>query len=319
MTEDKNLKTESKKFLSWKFLLLGVIVSIVLAAVLFLVIFGVGIYRLNWDGPAALKITKVIPYPAVMVNYKTVRFSNFLEDVDMLFLNYQKRKERDLLLPDEKDDYQKDHFKTIAVDKLINDELMSRLAEQYGIEVSQSEVEEEFDNFINLSGFNDQFDQFIEEFYNWDRSQFKEKYIKVQLLKIKLQQAVSDDDLLNSEARQKIEDILKQVKDGEKSFEELAKEYGEDATAPDGGDLGAFTRGMMVKEFEEAAFSLEPGQVSNLVKTIYGYHVIKLEDKFTDTEGVEWVSARHILIRTKDLDSYAEELKDSAKIWRFLK
>ena len=67
--------------------------------------------------------------------------------------------------------------------------------------------------------------------------------------------------------------------DGGASFEELAKSKSIDPGAANGGDLGFFSRGMMVPEFETAAFALQPGQVSEPVQSQFGWHVIKLEEK----------------------------------------
>lgn len=64
-------------------------------------------------------------------------------------------------------------------------------------------------------------------------------------------------------------------------FAELAREFGQDGTAQQGGDLGFFPRGQMMGPFEEAAFALQPGQISDIVETPYGYHVIKVEERQT--------------------------------------
>jgi len=79
--------------------------------------------------------------------------------------------------------------------------------------------------------------------------------------------------------RAEAEKLLAQVREGA-DFAALAREHSQDvASASNGGDLGFFGRGRMVPEFEAVAFSLEPGQVSDLVRTPYGFHIIKVEEK----------------------------------------
>jgi len=77
----------------------------------------------------------------------------------------------------------------------------------------------------------------------------------------------------------KAEDVLKQAKSGA-DFAALAKKYSEDeGSAKNGGDLDYFGKGKMVPEFDQAVFTMMPGQTSDLVKTQFGYHIIKLVDK----------------------------------------
>jgi peptidyl-prolyl cis-trans isomerase D len=73
-------------------------------------------------------------------------------------------------------------------------------------------------------------------------------------------------------------DVLNQIRAGG-NFAELAKKYSEDTSAQQGGEIGWVVRGQTVKEFEDTAFSMKPGATSGLIKTIYGIHILKLEDK----------------------------------------
>ncbi len=79
--------------------------------------------------------------------------------------------------------------------------------------------------------------------------------------------------LVSSEAKAK--EVLDKLAKGE-SFSKLAEQFSQDpGSGKRGGDLGVFGRGMMVKDFERAAFALQKGQVSGIVKTEFGYHIIK--------------------------------------------
>ncbi len=85
------------------------------------------------------------------------------------------------------------------------------------------------------------------------------------------------DEATRQERRAYAESILAEIKNG-KDFAELARHKSDDnASAVKGGELGFFTRGSMVKPFEEAAFSMKPGEISDLVETPFGYHIIKVE------------------------------------------
>jgi parvulin-like peptidyl-prolyl isomerase len=85
--------------------------------------------------------------------------------------------------------------------------------------------------------------------------------------------------LPDAEAKAKIEKILTEAKAKGADFAALARKYSQDTSASSGGDLGWFGQGRMVPEFEKAAFALQPGQISGVVKSPFGYHIIKVEDR----------------------------------------
>jgi peptidyl-prolyl cis-trans isomerase SurA len=108
-------------------------------------------------------------------------------------------------------------------------------------------------------------------------------------------------------ARKQAEELMVRIKAGE-DFAELAREYSEDpGSGSQGGDLGFFSRGTMVPEFEEAAFALKPGEMSDLVQTKYGFHIIR-----TDELAADQVRARHILLLTQLDESDVEAAQKRA-------
>jgi peptidyl-prolyl cis-trans isomerase SurA len=122
------------------------------------------------------------------------------------------------------------------------------------------------------------------------------------LLEIKPSEETSDS------LKKKAGMILKLAKGG-KDFAQLASQYSDDPTGKEGGNLGFFRKGDMIPKFEEVAFALEPGEISDVVETEFGYHIIKVDEKKDDQ-----VHARHILLliqpSQKDT-SQVEEMADS--------
>ena len=121
-----------------------------------------------------------------------------------------------------------------------------------------------------------------------------------------------------AEARAEIDRIFDEAKAGD-DFAELARAYSDGPSGPTGGDLGFFGRGQMVKPFEDAAFALKAGEISDPVKTQFGWHVIKVEETKGAADSLE-VHARHILIEVRPgrdtLDSLrvlAEEFAEIAE------
>jgi len=131
------------------------------------------------------------------------------------------------------------------------------------------------------------------------------------------------DESQKAEARKKIETIQQKLKEGQ-DFAALAKEFSECPSSEKGGDLGYFRRGQMVKPFEDAAFSLEPNKTSDIVETMFGYHLIKTIDKKPETiipyKDVKDKLEQYLKQEEvkKEIKLYVDKLRKKAKVEIFL-
>jgi peptidyl-prolyl cis-trans isomerase D len=161
--------------------------------------------------------------------------------------------------------------------------------------------------------------QEIESYYNSNMQQFQSPE-QVRASHILLKTDGKDE----AAVRKQAEDILKQAKAPGADFAALAKKYSEDdGSKANGGDLDYFPKGRMVPEFEQAAFSMQPGQISDLVKSQFGFHIIKVVDKkAASTRTLDEVRAQiqgtlagqridqQLADRTRDLDTRIKKPSD---------
>jgi peptidyl-prolyl cis-trans isomerase D len=113
------------------------------------------------------------------------------------------------------------------------------------------------------------------------------------------------------ETKNKLLEIKNEILAGE-DFAELAQDYSEDkGSAENGGDLGWFGKGMMVPAFEQVAFSLKPGEISDPFKTDFGWHLVKVTDRRIEGDKEE-VKASHILLKITPSEETLTQIKESA-------
>ena len=159
-------------------------------------------------------------------------------------------------------------------------------------------------------------------FYDTNPGLFKQsEKVKASHILIKVEPGA--DEITKSEAKEKIKKIQQKLNKGE-DFAALAKEFSECPSKNNGGDLGYFQRGQMVKPFEAVAFALKTEEVSDIVETQFGYHIIKVVDKKPEKtiphENVKDDLAQHLKQeKTKEeVDKYIQKLREKSKIERFL-
>lgn len=295
----------------------GISLSLFLGAIIVMIaVSGFWILQRSWNHPIADRLKSVIPYPIAMVNGSFILMETFERDQATLQYYYQQKEKEPEGVQFSVPDF--NNIGVITMNRLIAEQLRGDIAKEKNVVLSDEEIQSYYEkNILEDSKNTDQAKQMIAKLYQWDIKTYQKKVIRPFLMEKKLGEVIEGDEKMRESARKKAEEVLEKIKQKEKSFEELAKEFSDDRTKEQGGDLGYFRRGMMVQPFEEAAFALDKGQISDVVKTAFGYHIIKTTDKISGekTDGSEdTIRASHILIKTKNLDDVMKEALEKASV-----
>jgi peptidyl-prolyl cis-trans isomerase C len=244
-------------------------------------------------------------------------------------------------------------MKSNILEGMINEELLYQKAQERGISASESEVEQQIQQYkgqygeegfasaLANAGMNEEqlrseisrsltiqnlleeevtsgidvTDEEARQFYEENTQMFEESQsVKASHILIDTRDAETDE--AKAEARGRAEDLLEQLEGGA-DFAELAREYSEGPSAQNGGSLPQFSRGEMVPPFEEAAFALEPGEISDVVETRFGFHIIRVEEKSeggaTPYEEVEPQIVQYLEQQKQQeaVQAYLDELKEA--------
>ena len=291
---------------------------------------------------------------AAVINGTVITKNEYNREVN-LFVDRMARQGRPI------DDSQLANIKSEILDSLINRELLYQESQKTGIVVQPREMADELTAIKKRFASEDEFKKAIsrmdlteatltaqiekrlaiqklidkqvadkivvtdvesKQYYTANPQLFKQPgEVRASHILIKLDPAA--DEAKKAEAQTKINMIQQKLRNGE-DFAELAKTSSEGPSSVKGGDLGFFKRGQMVKPFEDAAFALEPNEVSEIVQTRFGYHIIKVVDKkperTVDYEEIKIRLEEHLKQRKvqEEVSIYLIELRKDAKIEKLI-
>lgn len=212
-------------------------------------------------------------------------------------------------------------LKENLIRKLVDDELIRQKAKAEGVAVSAEDLAAKYEEHKKRFGSEEMYKSFLErtqqseedvksdlernllrdqlfaklmegqtptaddakKYYEENKDKYKQRE-QVRASHILFKVGKNDPEEVKKEKLQKAKDVLALAKKPKADFAALAKEHSEGPTASKGGDLGAFSRGRMVKEFEDAAFSAKAGAIVGPVETKFGYHVIKVFEKMPERQ-----------------------------------
>lgn len=234
-----------------------------------------------------------------------------------------------------------------TLDNLISKKIIEQEAEKQNIQVSDAEVEKEIKELADYYGGQDAFEQTMASYNTSMDDVKKDVVLNVQLEKLMGSKITITDEEIQKyfeantdsfatpeqvkvshilvDSEEKAQQVKQQLAAGQ-DFAELAKKYSTDTASKDlGGDLGMVSKGEMVEEFEKAAFALEIDQISEPVKTEFGYHIIKVSEKNAAQPGTLEENKDEIkdILFNQEMETeyskWMQEKYDSSKIENLLK
>lgn len=292
------------------------------------------------------------PENAAVVNGTAIPYDTFVTEVE---LNQRRLQQQGRMIPEE----MMPQLRSQVLDNLINQELLYQESARKKIKAQPEVVEKEIADIksrfkdpkefeatltrmrMDEAGLRQQIsqrsvirtliDQEIasgitisdteaQSFYDGNPSYFQRpEQVHARHILVKVAPDANDAD--KGAARKKIDDIKKRIEKGE-DFAELAKSVSEGPSSTNGGDLGFFSKEQMVKPFSDAAFAMKPNEISDIVETRFGYHIIQmLECRPAETVAFSDVKERIVgNLRNeriqKEVHAYLEKLREGAKIER---
>lgn len=250
-----------------RFLILGLILFYLGIGLIGVVL----VYDQKKDDRFTRTLSLIYPYPAALTSTETIWLKDFYRQKKFLERFSQRSSQP---LPED--------INNRLLEQLIERRIVKKEAKRGGLEVSSKEIVEQVNQAVKENGGESQFKAMLTDLYSMrlrDFSQlvedqlYKDKVKNELLVKIKVRHILVSDQEKAKEIKAKLE--------GGAKFEDVAKESSQDQSSRDqGGELGSFNLGDgLIKEFEEVAFKLEPGKLSDPVKTSFGWHIIRIDER----------------------------------------
>lgn len=262
----------------------GIVFVLLVVLGLSQLLFGVLVYGFKSDDKVTRIAAKIIPFPVTVVNQDFISYDDYLHEKDYIHHFYQQT--------------QQDKVDFVEIDKqilnqLVEDRLISFEALIRGERIKKTEIDLTMKDIVDQNGGEEKVGKVLNDLYGLNLNQFR-KLVKSQMLRDKIDQDLiarvtvshilvrvdrNAPDADVAAAKAKIDGYLVEIKGGV-DFAEEAKKHSEDVgSAEQGGALDPFAAGEMVPEFSDAAFKTKIGEISDPIRTDFGWHIIKVEAK----------------------------------------
>ncbi len=308
---EKHRKREKRNLLVW-------IVSSALVIFLALLFLLLGTYKFGWKNAFFSSVVRVIPLPDVYVkgagmitvgevNADLKAVQKFYESQDFdkigMRVDFTTDQGKKRLKIKEKE----------IINKLVENKITEALARKRDISISDSAVDQEVDASIAQYGNRQNLMSELSRLYGWSLADFKQNVVKPELYAEKLSEAYAGE-LDTSAEQNKINALYERVAKNKENFEKVAREASEGESSQNGGDLGWSTRDQLLPDLADRADKLKPGEISEVIASPLGFHIVKLEEK-KEENGEQLVHLRQIFVR---IETFGDWLKGRKKQFRVL-
>jgi parvulin-like peptidyl-prolyl isomerase len=298
---------DSKRFNLWHLsvLFLGV------ALVIFFVLLSSVVYSVSPTAPVVRTATKIIPYPAAVVNWQPILISTVMEQYDGMMKYYSGSAQSfGMTAPTEEQALEQ------VVDTLIRKAIVYQLAEEYGAELNEEEVNQLMNDAVTDAGTSEDLVNMLESSFGWSMEEFRLYVIEPLAVSGALEGVLLEDDEYQADRRAAADAALVRIQAGE-DFAVVAGEVSDDESSVDGGYIGLFAQDELPEEWGEAIFALDEGGISVVVETRYAYGIF-LVNKFEEVEGVLQADINVIGVKKNSIEELVESATEEAKIWNLI-
>lgn len=277
--------------------LLRIATGFAVIIVLVQVVFAVMIYGFRSEDMITTAVAKYVPYPIAIVDYDFITYRDYLNEKNYIHHFYSATSQDAV-------DYKQ--IDKQIIDQLIENKIIEHRLPSYKIKITNADVDVAINSIVDQNGGKDKVEKVLTDLYGLSLKDFR-KLVKVQLERDKVNDQIIarvtarhilirvDKDATQDKvdaAKVKIDDILKQINGG-LDFAEAAKKYSEDTgSSENGGLLDPFAKGEMVDAFSDMAFKTNVGEISEPVRSEFGWHIIKVESKSGTVEKkfTDWIN-----------------------------
>lgn len=299
-----------------------VIYSVIILVAVLILILGVLNYGVGIKNNFTKTVNKALPFPAATVNYLGfISLNSLAENVDSSRRFYENQ---DFSAAGLRVDFAtEDGAKRLKIkeknilNKMIENVIIEKLAKERGIKLNDELISQEVERKLLEFGNQEDVKNNLMRLYGWDIEKFKQKIVKPEMYKEKLIESFIAENTNFENAKNKIEDIANQLSQ-KANFEDLAKKYSDGESAKNGGDMGWFENEQMLPQISQAALQLKKGEISTIIQSSLGFHIIRVDDKKTE-DGIPMIKVHQIFVKTPSFADWLMEKEKDFKVQIFLK